>query len=87
VFVAAEHRRSGLAIAVAHAAREHLVERYRSGIDPRGIGILFEVESEILKRFLPQAIWPRTGFAFIGEDARGSHIRVYYFPGALAPEP
>jgi len=85
VFVAAAHRRSGLAIAIAHAARDHLVERYRSGTDRRGIGILFEVESEILKRFLPQAVWPRTQFAFIGENARGSHVRVYYFPGALAP--
>lgn len=87
VFVGADHRRSGLAIALAHAAREHMAQRHRSGLDRRGIGILFEVESEILKRFLPQAIWPRTEFAFVGQDARGSHIRVYYFPGVLAPEP
>jgi GNAT superfamily N-acetyltransferase len=87
VFVAAAHRRSGLAIAIAAAARDHLVERYRSGADPRGIGVLFVVESEILKRFLPQAVWPRTGFTFVGEDIRRSHIRVYYFPGAPAPEP
>jgi hypothetical protein len=85
VFVATEHRRSGLAIALAHAARDYLVERYATGTDRRGIGILFEVESEILKRFLPQAVWPRTQFAFIGETARGSHVRVYYFPEALAP--
>lgn len=87
VFVGAAHRRSGLAIAIACAARDHLVERYRTGADRRGIGIMFVVESEILKRFHPRAMWRRTQFTFIGEDARGSHIRVHYFPGALAPEP
>lgn len=87
VFVATAHRKSGLAIALATAARDHLVERYRSGADRRGIGLLFVVENEILKRLFPQAIWPRMQFAFIGEDERGSHVRVHYFPGALAPGP
>jgi hypothetical protein len=87
VFVAAAHRESGLAIELARAARDHLCARYASGSDRRGIGVLFEVESEILKRFIPQAVWPHTQFVFIGENARGDHIRVFYFPGALAPEP
>ena len=87
VFVAAADRQSGLAIELAHTARDHLCQRYASGADGRGIGILFEVESEILKRFIPQAVWPRTQFVFIGENARGDHVRVFYFPGALAPEP
>jgi hypothetical protein len=56
-------------------------------MDRRGIGIVFEVESEPLKRLFPQAVWPRTQFVFIGETANGSHVRVCYFPGALAPEP
>ncbi len=87
VFVAAAHRQSGVAIELALAARDHLTHRYTSGEDRRGIGILFEVESEILKRFIPQAVWPHTKFVFIGENARGDHVRVFYFPGALAPEP
>jgi hypothetical protein len=87
VFVAAAHRESGLAIELARTARDHLCERYASGSDRRGIGVLFEVESEILKRFIPQAVWPHTQFVFIGENARGDHVRVFYFPGALAPEP
>lgn len=87
VFVAAAHRQSGLAIELARQARDHLVERFSTGTDRRGIGVLFEVESEILKRFIPQAVWPHTQFVFIGENTRGDHLRVYYFPGALAPGP
>jgi hypothetical protein len=87
VFVAAAHRQSGLAIELAHTVRNHLTERFVTGADPRGVGVLFEIESPILKRFFPQGIWPRTQFVFIGENARGDHVRVFYFPGALAPEP
>jgi hypothetical protein len=87
VFVATAHRQSHLAVELAQAARDHLCQRYTLGRDPRGIGVLFEVESEILKRFIPQAIWPRTQFVFIGENPRGDHLRVFYFPGALAPDP
>jgi hypothetical protein len=87
VFVAAAHRQSLVAAELARMARDHLVERFVTGADARGIGVLFEVESEILKRFVPQAVWPRTQFVFIGENARGDHVRVFYFPGALAPEP
>lgn len=87
VFVAAAHRRSGLAIELAHTARSHLTDRFISGDDRRGIGVLFEIESPILKRMFPQAIWPRTQFVFLGENARGDHVRVFYFPGAPAPEP
>jgi hypothetical protein len=85
VFVGAAHRRSHLAIGLALAGRDRLARHFASGEDRRAIGIVFEVESEILKRFFPQAIWPRTQFAFIGETATGSHVRVFYFPGAQAP--
>jgi hypothetical protein len=87
VFVGAAHREAGIAIELALTARDHLVERHASGEETRGIGIVFEVESEILKRSTPQAVWPHTKFVFIGENARGDHVRVFYFPGALAPEP
>jgi hypothetical protein len=85
--VAESHRQSNVALAMALAARDHLVQRFLSGEDERGIGIVFEIENDILKRFEPRAVWPRTGFVFVGENARGAHIRVHYFPGALAPEP
>jgi hypothetical protein len=87
VFVAAAHRRSNIAASLAVSARDLLVSRYLRGEDTRGIGIVYVVESELLKRFVPQAQWPQTNFVFVGENARGDHVRVYYFPGALAPEP
>jgi hypothetical protein len=86
-FVGAAHRKSGIGLQLALASRDTLVERFASGADRRGIGVLFEVENEALKRSYPQAVWPRLEFVFIGETPSGSHIRVHYFPGALAPEP
>jgi hypothetical protein len=85
--VAEPYRQTNVALGMALKARDHLVQRFVRGEDERGIGIIFEIENEILKRFEPKAVWPRTGFVFIGENARGAHLRVHYFPGALAPEP
>jgi GNAT superfamily N-acetyltransferase len=86
-FVAESHRQTNVALAMALTARDHLVQRFVSREDDRGLGIIFEIENEILKRFEPRAVWPRTGFAFIGETPRGAHVRVHYFPGVLAPDP
>jgi hypothetical protein len=85
VFVGAAHRRSHLGIGLLIGARDWLARRFARGEDRRAIGIVFELENEVVKRFFPQAVWPRTGFAFIGETSTGSHVRVYYFPGASAP--
>jgi hypothetical protein len=86
-FVAAAHRNSSVAVMLAVRGREHLVERYLRGGDRRGIGLIYEIENEGLKRYFPQAHWLPTDFLFIGENERGDHVRVHYFPGALAPEP
>src|SRR5207302_1925310 len=86
-FVPTAHRQSNIAVALALRARDHLVRRFVSGEDRRGIGIIYEVENEGLKRHFPKALWLPTDFLFIGETAAGSHVRVHYFPGALAPEP
>jgi hypothetical protein len=87
VFVASSHRRSRLASELTRLGRQQLTHRFLGGNDTGAIGIIYEIESEILKRTRPEAIWRRSRFAFIGEDARGRHVRVHYFPGALAPEP
>jgi hypothetical protein len=86
-FVAQEHRRSSIVIALAVKGRDELVRRYADGEDRRGIGLIFEVESELLKRAYPVAYWPWTDVTFIGENARGDDVRVHYFPRVLAPEP
>lgn len=86
-FVARAHRESDIAFLLLHATRDHLCERFTGGEDTRAAGMTFAVQSEILKRVRNQAVWPTSGFAFIGEDEAGAHHRVHYFPGALAPEP
>jgi hypothetical protein len=86
-FVGAGHRQSNIAVGLALAGRDHLVQRYVGGEDRRGIGIIYEVENEGLQRHFPQACWMPTDFLFIGENALGAHVRVHYFPGAPAPEP
>jgi hypothetical protein len=49
--------------------------------------VIYDVQSEVLRRSNPEAVWRRTGFAFIAESPWGDHIRVWWFPGALAPAP
>jgi hypothetical protein len=86
-FVAADHRQFNLAVTLALQGRDYLVSRYVSGEDRRGLGIIFEVENAGLQQHFPEALWLPTDFLFIGENARGAHVRVHYFPGALAPDP
>jgi hypothetical protein len=87
VFVGAAHRRGLLAATMARAGRDDLLDRFVSGRDTRATGIVYEVESEVLQRGVPDAVWPKTGFTFIGENERGDHVRVFWFPGAVAPPP
>lgn len=86
-FVASGHRGSRVVIALAAESRDHLFKRFTEGAERRGVGLLLEVESAVLKGAYPQAVWTWTGFVFIGENARGDDIRVQYFPGVPAPEP
>jgi hypothetical protein len=57
------------------------------GPDRRGIGIIYVVENEGLKRYAHHARWPELHFTFIGENDAGHHVYVHYFLGAPAPEP
>jgi hypothetical protein len=84
-FVARAHRRSMLAEELTVAMTSYLEERFVSGLDRSGAGVLMEIENQMLKTVKNEAIWPQTRLAFIGEDARGNHLRVRYFPGALVP--
>jgi hypothetical protein len=86
-FVAAAHRRSDVAVVLALLGRDHHARRFHAGEDRRALGVIFEVEHEGLKRFAGGARWLPTDFIFIGENDRGDHVRVHYFPGALAPAP
>ena len=80
-------RHAFVATSLAVLGREHLEEAFVSGRDTRAAGLIYEVESEILKQLFPNAIWSPADVLFIGENPQGAHVRVHYFPGAIAPEP
>jgi hypothetical protein len=86
-FVGREHRMSSLAVLLAVWGRDHLERLFTSGEDTRGAGVVYEVENESLKAYFNKALWLPTDFTFIGENPRGDHVRVHYFPGAQAPAP
>lgn len=85
-FVDPAHRTADLARVMARISREQLQERFVSGEDTRGAGVLYEVEAQVLKDN-DRAVWRATQTVFLGVNELGAHLRVFYFPGALAPEP
>lgn len=87
IFIARAHREARLSHRLSLPGLEYLTARYVSGEDRRGIGVLYELENEILWHRRPWARLPNTGALFIGENAAGHPVHVSYFPGAPAPEP
>lgn len=81
------HRNSQVALALAVAGRDRLIERFVAGEDRRGLGIIMEIENEGLRRRFPKGLWFETDYLFIGRNASGADVRVHYFPGVHAPEP
>jgi hypothetical protein len=67
--------------------RDHLEQRFISGENTQATGILMEVENEGLKTYFNRALWLPLEMNFIGENSRGDHVRVRYFPGARVPLP
>jgi hypothetical protein len=86
-FVGHEHRLSHLAVRLLWESRDRLSERFVSGQDARGAGMITETESELLKGHYNRAFWVISDFDFIGETPSGAHVRVHYFPGARVPSP
>jgi hypothetical protein len=86
-FVSKAHRRSTLAVHLALQGRDLLEGRFVNGEDTRAPGVIYEVENPGLKQYFNKALWMPTDFTFIGENDRGDHVRVHYFPGAEAPGP
>jgi hypothetical protein len=86
-FVGTAHRKTNVAVQLLLHGHDALEDRFTSGVDTRAIGTLIDVQHEGLKRGQPHGVWPQSGFTFIGENQRGDHVRVRYYPGALAPPP
>lgn len=84
-FVAAKFRLSSMAILLALRGRDRLKQRFLEGIDTRAAGMIYEVENPGLKTHFNRALWLPTQFMFIGENAKGDHVRVHWFPGARTP--
>lgn len=82
VLVADNARLVNVARKLLNVGRDILYERYTSGADTRARGILIEVENAGVNRHMTVARWPTTGYEYVGEDNRGRHLRVIYFPGS-----
>lgn len=84
-FVGRDHRKSNIGMLFALLGIDHLQHRFVTGKDMRAQGMIQSIENEGLKRYFNLGRQPPTYFTFIGESERGDHVRVVYFPGALAP--
>ena len=80
-FVARDHREGDLAWLLLFASIEHLRGRHESGKDTRAAGMFMAVQNRGLKTTRDAAVWPASGFAFVGQSPKGAHLRVLYFPG------
>ena len=81
-FVAAAHRRTTAATALAVGAREHLEEAFVSGRDTRAPGMAMEIENAACDAVFPEMVWNEVDVVLVGKNARGDELRVYYFAGA-----
>ena len=81
-FVADTSRRSHLGVELLRKVRSLFESLYREGVISPAIGLFMEVENPLLKQARNEAVWPTTGFVYIGDNAKGDHQRVYYFDGA-----
>jgi hypothetical protein len=86
-FVGSAHRHTNVARHLISTNRDLLESRFVSGEDTRAQGMIFELEHEGMRRHLNTALWAHSRFVFIGQNQRGWHVRVYYFPGARVPLP
>ncbi|MFO1505855.1 MAG: hypothetical protein U1F23_02050 [Lysobacterales bacterium] len=59
-----------------------VLEEYASTHGWPCIGILLELENQRFKEKGRMAVWPNTGFTYVGKSGRGLEVRVYYFHGA-----
>ena len=81
-FVEEAHRRSALAINLLTLVYDELNARFVAGEQPQILGMVLEVQNAAINQQFTQAVWPRTGFVYIGRNAQGDYVRVAYFDGA-----
>jgi len=73
-----EYRYPGLLTKLTVMTRDFLEEVHLT-YDPYCIGIITEVQNTKLNDHRKEAVYPGSGFTFIGYSKKGFQIRVYYF--------
>ncbi|KPA09133.1 hypothetical protein MHK_010664 [Candidatus Magnetomorum sp. HK-1] len=76
------YRRLGIAVRFTLETRNFFNQQFIDGKDRSCIGMYIVAESELLNLNIRQAVWPRTGFVFVGFNQKGQQMRVFYFQGA-----
>ncbi len=69
----------GLLPELARRTVEFLESLPRTDEHERCRGVITLVENERLKRSHTKAVWPASGMVYIGNSAKGHHLRVRYF--------
>lgn len=86
-FCAEQYRGKNTSIPMMKASQQALLD-YNLTLDkPKAIGILIEIENNLIASHYNEAFWPQTGFSFIGYSPRGFILRAYYFPGFVLMKP
>ncbi len=81
-FIAARRRGSGGMMPFFRSMRD-LLEDYNRGLpQPESIGIMLELQNEMLSKRYRLAYEPEADAYFIGYSPRGHQLRVVYFEGA-----
>ncbi|MFH1156221.1 MAG: hypothetical protein V1793_20635 [Pseudomonadota bacterium] len=76
-------RRTGIAISMLQTTRDFFNAQYQNRIDTEAIGLMFILENPDLGAILKQAVWPRTGFVFLGYNNKMQQVRISYFDKAM----
>ncbi|MDE1961994.1 MAG: hypothetical protein KGH80_10370, partial [Xanthomonadaceae bacterium] len=80
-FIGAQWRKSRLVLGMLKKAGE-VLESYACEHGFPCIGIVLELENSRFGQTMQNAVWPSTGFVYIGKSQRGLDLRVKYFRGA-----
>jgi hypothetical protein len=86
-FCAEKYRGKNTSIPMMKASQQALLDYNLKLAKPESIGILIEIENNLIASHYNEAFWPPTGFSFIGYSQRGLVLRAYYFPGFLLMKP
>ncbi|MHB8678971.1 MAG: hypothetical protein ACYC7G_04420 [Rudaea sp.] len=80
-FIGAKWRNSRLVLSMLKKAGE-VLESYARAHKFPCIGMVLELENSRFGQTMQNAVWPGTGFVYIGKSQRGLDLRVKYFRGA-----